>query len=525
MHESSGSTSTGVVLLVPEALGDALDPARLCTSLAGQPRAARVLLCLAGGVGHELAATLAEFKLDFQILLAADAPQLETKVRCLRAPPGMSRNDQTEFALALCDAVLVAPGSDHPAARAAAKLGKAIVAPGDPLPLLAREAFTHGLDPESPRWRSLRRISGRLEQAIVESLAFAWSGWTRAGRAESFKRLRRCVTPGWRPGAYFAPDAWRDLAPDRAAVEASAPILASFEAMDRSALHGSYRHRDNVWLTHFGAAFAVFAAVAGFVFPGYGVLWGILEFVTLAAVASAVYRARISGLQDLWTACRFAAEQLRIARMSLPLFVLPPALATADTPQSGHGESEDQIEFQALGDLKRVVRDQGLPQLDPAFSPKQAAAWLQLIVSDQLEYHRRNHRKLEHAEARLRRLTQFIFVIAVIAVVAHLIELSPLTHRHDDWLLLITAAGPALAAALHGAGTRLGIVHRAALSHEMERELWSIDAALVAFLKEPKDTPEAWSEVRALAYEAANAMGRENTSWHGLVRRYRDDLP
>jgi hypothetical protein len=35
----------------------------------------------------------------------------------------------------------------------------------------------------------------------------------------------------------------------------------------------------------------------------------------------------------------------------------------------------------------------------------------------------------------------------------------------------------------------------------------------------------AWSHVRHLAFEAAEAMGRENTSWHGLVRRYRDDLP
>jgi hypothetical protein len=524
MREPSGSTegSAGVVLLVPEALGEPLDLVRLRATLAGRPRAARVLLCLTGNAGHELASALAELALDLQILLAADAAQPAIKGACLRAPPGMSPDDQTEFALALCDVVLIAPGSDHPVARLAAKLGKPVVAPGDRLPMLALEAFTHGLDPQSS---SRRRINGRVEQWMVESLAFAWSGWTRAGCAESWKRLRRCLGPGWGPAPYFAPDAWRDLSPDRAAVDASAPIAATFDAMDRSALHGSYIHRDITWLTHFGAAFAVFAAVAGFVYRGYGVLWGILEIATLVAVAVAVYRARRSDLQERWTACRFAAEQLRIARMSLPLLVLPPALATADAPQPGHGDSAGQIEFRALVEVKRVVRDQGLPQLDSGFSPKQAAAWLHLIVSDQLEYHRRNHRKLEHAEERLRRLTQIIFAIAVIAVVAHLIELSPISHRHDEWLLLITAAGPALAAALHGAGTRLGIVHRAALSEEMERELRSINVSLERFLKEPSDTPESWQAVRGLAYEAANAMGRENTSWHGLVRRYRDELP
>jgi hypothetical protein len=524
MREPSDSTedSFGVVLLVAEALGDLLDLDRLRATLAGRPRAARVLLSLTRDSGHELADALAELALDLQILLAADAAHPPTKARCLHAPPGMSANDQTEFALALCDVVVVAPAADrHPVGRLAAKLGKPIVAPGDRLPVRAAEAFAHGLDPELSR---RRRVNGRVEQWMIESLAFAWSGWTRAGCAESWKRLRRCLGSGWGPAPYFAPDAWRELAPDRAAIDAAAPIVRGFEATDRSALHGSYIHRDIVWLTHFGAAFAVFAAVAGYVI-GPAVFWGILEIATLVAVAVAVYRARTSGLQDRWTACRFAAEQLRIARMSLPLFVLPPALATADTPQPGHGDSEDQIEFRALAEVKRVVRDQGLPQLDPAFSPKQAAAWLRLIVSDQLEYHRRNHRKLEHAEARLRRLTQFIFFIAVIAVLVHLIELSPMLHRHDDWLLLITAAGPALAAALHGAGTRLGIVHRAALSEDMERELRAIDASLLEFLNAPKDTAEAWREVRALAYEAANAMGRENTSWHGLVRRYRDELP
>jgi hypothetical protein len=523
MREPSGSTqgSAGVVLLVPEALGETADSEGLRKTLAGPPRPARVLLCLTGGAGHELANTVAQLGLDLQILLAADAPQPQTKAYCLRAPAGMSPNDQIEFALALGDAVLVAPAADqHPAARLAAKLGKTIVAPGAGLPPLALEAFAHGLD---PTLSGRRRINGRVEQWMVESLAFAWSGWNRDGRAESWKRLRRCLGPGWGPAAYFAPDGWHDVAPDRAAIDAPTRIVASFETMDRSALHGSYRHRDIVWLTHFGAAFAVFAAVAGYVW-GPAIFWGILEIATLTAVASAVYRARRSDLQDRWTACRFAAEQLRIARMSLPLLVLPPALATADDPPPGHGDSKDRPNFLALAEVKRVVRDQGLPQLDH-LSLRQAAGWLHLIVSDQIAYHRRNHHKLERAEARLRALTQSLFAITVVAVLAHLVELSPVVHRHDNWLLLITAAGPAAAAALHGAGTRLGIVHRAALSEEMEKELSAIDVSLVSFGDTAKDPPEAWKEVRGLAYAAANAMGRENTSWHGLVRRYRDELP
>jgi hypothetical protein len=229
---------------------------------------------------------------------------------------------------------------------------------------------------------------------------------------------------------------------------------------------------------------------------------------------------RHSWLQDRWTACRFGAEQLRIARMSLPLLVLPPALATKDTPPSAEEDNrETEFEFQALTLIKRIVREQGVPRLDPDLTPQQAAQWLDLIVSDQITYHRRNERKLEYAEIRLRLATQTIFGIAMLAVLIHLF-----VNMHLHWLLVFTAAGPAFATALQGTITRLGIVHRAALSVEAAKALGEVHADLQALMRAPPPVALAWSEVRRLAYSASTAMGRENTSWHGLVRRYRDDL-
>jgi len=106
----------------------------------------------------------------------------------------------------------------------------------------------------------------------------------------------------------------------------------------------------------------------------------------------------------------------------------------------------------------------------------------------------------------------------MVAVVVHLFPV------HYSALLLATAAGPALAAALHGTGTRLGIVHRAALSSDVAKELAKIDEDVTTAEQMPAGE-SAWSQLRHLAFAAAEAMGRENTSWHGLVRRYRDDLP
>src|SRR6185437_791982 len=249
-----------------------------------------------------------------------------------------------------------------------------------------------------------------------------------------------------------------------------------------------------------------------------GHIWGVLELITLIAVAGMVLSVRYSWLQDRWTACRFGAEQLRIARMSLPLLVLPPALATKDTPPTeADDDKEAEFEYQALKLIKRIVREHGLPRLDPGLTPEKAAEWLDLIVENQITYHHRNERKLELAERRLRFGTQALFIIAIVAVVAHF-----LVDAH--WLLLFTAAGPAFAAALQGTTTRLGIVHRAALSVEAVESLAEVHDDLQALMKSPLPTPQAWSEVRRLAYRASTAMGRENTSWHGLVRRYRDDL-
>jgi hypothetical protein len=206
--------------------------------------------------------------------------------------------------------------------------------------------------------------------------------------------------------------------------------------------------------------------------------------------------------------------------MCLPLFVVPPALTTVDTRDAAGrgGENNMDFSFLALTEVKRAVREQGLPRLGATCSPCDAARWLLLIVSDQTIYHNRNYRKLEHAERRLTTGTNLLFLAAVTAVVVQFFV-------EWRWLLLVTAAGPAFAAASHGVLTRLGIVHRAALSRDLEQELRRIGDTLLTIIGRDMASEDDWREVRRLATRAAEAMGRENQSWHSLVRRYTDLLP
>ena len=536
-----------IVLLLPQALGDEVNAAQLRETLKTSPNV-RVLLCLTDPSGKAAdtrmdtsvkalkgaIAELAELdcKVEVQILRGAQVkePDIHPDV-ILRIPAGafadpkIAVNDQTEFALALSDIVLLGPVSGEPDDELrqffahVRKLEKLTVRPGEPLPALPSVAdVTSGLDPDRPGWSGRARrffLVGRIEQFVLELFAFNWLGSDKGGRAESRKRLRRCCSRKWRPGAYFAPDGWQDRAPDSEAGPRSG-IIACFNLLDRSALYGSHKHRDFVWMEYLGAATAVLIAVAGHVFH-FGILSGVLELIALLFVAALVLWSRSTHLQDQWTACRLGAEQLRIALMSLPLLVLPKALATADKqPVPEDDEDEDDrvnFGFKALQLVKRAVRQHGLPRLDGAFSPGEAAGWLRLILEDQIRYHDSNSRKLKHAERRLQLIARLIFLAAIVAVLVHFCN-------HADWLLLVTAAAPAYAAALHEIGTHLGIVHRTALSFEMKNELKRI-ATDLGDLGRPEDQ---WKKVRHLAYEATEIMSSENKSWHGLVRRYRDDL-
>jgi hypothetical protein len=369
---------------------------------------------------------------------------------------------------------------------------------------------------------------------MLELLAlFAWDDEKRRNR------LWRSFLPGWCPGSYFGPARWQEICPDESAGAKASPLAECFEIMDRSALYGSYIHRDITWATHFGVAFAVLFALLGFI-VGHHLRFAGLEFLSLLLAASVIW-ARWIRLQDRWTACRLAAEQLRIARMSLPLLVLPPAFATADAASIG-GDTID-YELSALAQAKHAVRQQGLPHVDYSSVPAvDAARWVQLIVADQVRYHEHNQQTLERAERSLNLVSTTIFFASMFAVglpvAIALLLLSPALHDNatlhqlmpalehsDPRFLIVSAAVPAFVAAVHSAGMRLGFVHRAALSRDMQKRLTEIAQSLDALIKSADSSTKAWHEVRALAYEAAKAMGAENSSWHGLVRRYRDELP
>jgi hypothetical protein len=549
-------TGTLVILLAPEALGaDGREIARVRLSAAGiAPDRTRGLVCLVDpdhiGFAHEAAR---EFGAATQWLLGPEvAAETEKPIAVVRMPKGTAPNQQIDFALALSDVVVaIEAAADTPIVKRARELGKIVVAPGEPLtPLPPASGLAEVFDPA--RWSAMvwRHISGRLEKLLLEVIAFPGSGWSRAGLAASLEALSTPVRWKWRPTAYFVmKETDNPIESERAMLAALAPVVARYKELDVSALYGSRLHRDMIWIVHLSAAFAVLAAVAGKLYPKSLPLdegWSWVELIALLAIFSLIVWARVTHLHGRWTACRLAAEQLRIACMCLPLCTAPPALMTKEParPHGGAPPTRRQRDFtlEALALVKRAVRDPGAPKTSREMSFPEAVRWLDAFVEDQIKYHSRNHLKLETAERRLTLFATLLFILSFVGAALEIdhvrdglaraiswlglppeaLAVSSALLDEPKWLLLVTAAGPAFAAALHGAETRLGIVHRSELSKSMAEELGRIRREL---LDARQAAQEDWPQLHKLAFRAAAAMGDENTSWHSLLRRSPDTTP
>ncbi len=494
----------------------------------------------AAGVG--VAADLAQAGLPVDVLMAPGIVPFDKLPSSIAAaavclPPGCTPEDLNEFALTFSDVVLIGPQwlADPDLIDQAREQKKPVIPAGDGLPPLPlRHPDIAGwLHTKRLHWRRfLSHGSGRLEQFCLELFAYNWRGKANGGHKRSREQLWRCVARGWPQHwpPYFAPEHpteheknWRKLAPDIAAQHDAALIVDRFNSLDHSALFGAFAHRDLIWLAYFASAFAVFAAVMGSLsYFERGLVWPSVELFTLSCIVAIIVVLRWTQLQDHWTSCRLAAEQLRIARLCLPLFVVPSLLRSADILPPGAAV----YTVRALEEVKRTVRDQGIPRPHKAFSPAEAAAWLDLLVEDQASYHENNELRLERAEIRLHNWAAGLFFVAVLAVLAHYFSKTAWIAPLLPWLLIPTAAGPAAAAALHGVRTRLGVVHRIALSRDTRVELDQVHARLIQLKLDLANLPpeRAWSEIRSLALRASNAMGIENTSWHNLVRREKDDI-
>ncbi|MBF0155399.1 MAG: hypothetical protein HQL64_16820 [Magnetococcales bacterium] len=349
--------------------------------------------------------------------------------------------------------------------------------------------------------------SGRAGHLHEAMMSLVRGDWTRFVKQFS----SRLPQPYWGP-------AKADSLP-------SAPrIEACFERFDVSASVAAGRHRDASWIIYWTSAMAVLAAVAGAIglWPGgHNAFWSVAEVLLIAIIITVVVYAKRCRWHEIWIGHRFLAEQLRYARVCLPLLgVSRPFLEPAWRAEKGRLY----LENTELWYLQRTLVAEGFPVGSDgvAYVPcndasvVRMAEYLRTVVEDQHAYHHRNHHKLHLVHERIAHFSNGLFIATILAVLGHFV-------LHAEWLLICTAFFPALAAALHGLATKLEITRIAGQSAAMERELGDL-AAAIAEAGNYHDW-EGWVRLRQLALEASRVMSDENGQWQQLIRHQETELP
>ena len=306
---------------------------------------------------------------------------------------------------------------------------------------------------------------------------------------------------------------------------APTPLIdARFERSDVEAAVSAGHHRDATWLIYCASAIAVFSAVAGAIglWPGeHNVFWPVAELVLIAIIIGGVKLAKEKLWHEKWIGHRFVAEQLRYARMCLPLlgfsqpFMEPAWQASAGRFRLSSAE---------LWFIQRTLTTEGIPRSangKPYIASSEDVKtklvdYVSKAVENQQGYHQDKFGRLRAVHKRMHGLSMGLFGATALAVIAHFAI-------HANWLLICTAFFPALAAAVHGLATKLEIGRIAGQSEATERALADIAVAISEAESQPGWA--GWLRLRHLALEASRIMSDENGQWQQLIRHQETELP
>ena len=401
------------------------------------------------------------------------------------------------------------------------------IGPPQPLPEIAEavRAIVRPSDPddgarfaefEAERWhgRSRRRFHAYRR---IEAL---FGGSAEGGRFASL------VTD------YEAPDAIGEgsAAPFLAAARAlpgsdarfveriGAAILRPFARADGLSTYLADAYRGGMVLNFLLAALAVIAGAA--YLPLVKVDWkwpfALTELLLLLVVVAITVAGRRRRWHPRWMETRRLSEYLRHAPILLTLGVARPA---ARWPQ---GSGSEWPEYHA----RQMLRDVGLPRIvvTEAYLRGALANLLLPHAEEQRAYHREKARRLTNVHHRLDRLSEVMFVLAIVSVSIYLLligagalGLVPSTTGEllAKPLTFLGIALPALGGAF--AGIRyLGDFERfAAISEVAAEKLGTLCARVEALIADPEPALH-YAQVASIAHTLDDIVVAEIESWQSV---------
>jgi hypothetical protein len=363
-----------------------------------------------------------------------------------------------------------------------------------------------------------RKRAGRVDKLMLNMLA------PKDGKRWS--ALRRALSHTTNEPYYLVD--WASTIPEESAPrphEEPSCLQRAFDAFDARANQCAGINRDLNWALHLLSAFAVLAAVAGTLHLGvehHSLFWPLAE---VAAVGSILFLFGITvrnKWHEQWLSSRYQAELIRYARMSMTLLAVPHTLKIPLFSLGAYGGLR--LLSPEEWRLRRLLLEEGMPRsIDklpyrPATHAADLSRYLLAVLEGQISYHDKNAKQYHHAEHNLHKLVTGCFMVTAIAVVAH-------TVVHLSWLLLFTAALPALAGALHAIGVNTEFKRLAAMSLQTKKQLITMREAIQHACSNVPEPARAWNTLRSLAIASANEMSGSARQWQELVEHRGLGLP
>lgn len=293
------------------------------------------------------------------------------------------------------------------------------------------------------------------------------------------------------------------------------PYLVHYAWANRSALFYGDLHRSYTALNYILGTLAVLCALLGIpsLVNGHRETAAILlELASIGLIIFLTLRGAIGHWHERWIQYRILAERLRIARFLDLLgggrqhFTLPAHLGTYGNP----------ADTWVYWHYRSVSRSAGLPniQFSSAFLQSVQAAWRDILIESQIEYHKNNEHDLSTVDHRLHWLANSLFGVTFIVCAIHFSLVNAMKHV-PIWaaILLITlnALLPAFGAAV-AAIRNQGEFHRIAQrSRAMYEEL--VDLKLLLSQIAPRGEELKSLEIRRVIEQVARLMINETLDW------------
>lgn len=388
-----------------------------------------------------------------------------------------------------------------------------------------------------------------LRAAIAETLVPSGKGWSAARGEEKWhgkshrllQSYRRIETlfgdPGNRP---FRRLTQRYEAPESFATGSGAPLVAAalaipgmdpaiperiaaqvlrpFAWADGVSTWLSDAYRGSMVASFFLSAFAIVGGIAYLPIASVDQKWGFaaFEFLLLAAIIAIFATGRRKRWHERWFETRRVAEYFRHAPI---LLLLGAARSTGRWPRGEDGNWPEWF-------VRHALRSIGLPQM--AVTPPALRAALALMrdhhIGPQRRYHQDKAQRLRKAQRNLDRLSEFLFVLAVISVALFLlIELGALLgwvphHWPHDTAKAFTFLGvlfPTMGGAFAGVHYFGDFERFGAISEVTAAKLGDVAARIELLLAAP-DSELSYARVSGLAHAIDDIVVAEIENWQAV---------